>query len=147
MNTPAFKITGTNVNPDVLFHTQSIEITKTHIFVQSSPSHRTAYAIQQVSSVSIRKEDANLALPAILILGGLALGIGGLTSVNQTNAIAVLVIGFLLIAGGVWAWYVAKPTFSVVIGMSSGERVTLAAENEAAAEGLGAAALQAIATN
>lgn len=134
-----------STNPAVLYRSPGVEISTSRILVHSTPSHRTAYTIQQVASVGIRKEDANLALPALLVLGGLAMAAGGLATVNRTNAIALLVIGVVLIAAGAWLWYVAKPTFTVVIGMSSGEKATLAAEDQTAAEALETATLQAIA--
>lgn len=134
-----------STNPAVLYRSPGVEISTSRILVHTTPTHRTAYAIQQVASVGIRKEDANLALPALLVLGGLAMAAGGLATVNRTSAIALLVIGVALIAAGIWFWYIAKPTYSIVIGMSSGEKATLAAEDQAAAEALETATLQAIA--
>lgn len=134
-----------STNPAVLYRSPGVEISTSRVLVHTTPTHRTAYAIQQVASVGIRKEDANIAIPALLILGGLAMAAGGLMTVNKTNAIAILVIGVALIVVGGWLWYIAKPTYSVVIGMSSGEKVALAAEDQAAAEALEAATLQAIA--
>lgn len=134
-----------STNPAVLYRSPGVEISTSRILVHSTPTHRTAYAIQQVASVGLRKEDANIVFPALLVLGGLGLAVGGLMTINRTNAIALLVVGVAIIALGAWLWYVAKPAYSVVIGMSSGEKISLAAEDQPTAEGLESAVLQALA--
>lgn len=121
---------------EAIYRAQSIEVFASRIVVHATQTHRTSYAIQQIVSVGLRKEDANLALPAILILGGLIFGGAGLSIVNRTSAVAMLVIGVVCIALGAWLWYATKPTYNVVVGLSSGDKVTLPAEGQSVAEAL-----------
>jgi hypothetical protein len=76
------------------------------------------YAMSNVTSVNLsKKSDSNA--PLFLILGGILLGMIGLTNVR--DYIGCLILAVLLVGGGILASKTAKPTYTVQIGSASGE--------------------------
>jgi hypothetical protein len=76
------------------------------------------YAMSNVTSVNLSKKTESNA-PVFLILGGILIGIIGLTNVR--DYMGCLILAVLLVGGGILASKTAKPTYMVQIGSSSGE--------------------------
>ena len=85
------------------------------------------YAMSNVTSVNLsKKADSNA--PLFLMLGGILLGMIGLT--NMRDYMGCLILAVLLVGGGILASRTSKSTYMVQIGSASGESNILESQDQ-----------------
>lgn len=96
-------------NEQVFLNDRGVSVTNSRMIHEGQ-----TYAMSGITSVKSFEKKPSRILPIILIIFGL-MGMGA------GKEAAALIIGLLFIAGGIAAWILMKPDYSVLLKSSSGE--------------------------
>jgi hypothetical protein len=129
-----------------LYKNDNVEVTPATITIVDTSNLRMTYAVRNVTSVGIRREEANLAIPLLSLGIGIALVVGGLQMRETGAAIAVILAGLGLGAFGVWLMVKSKPDYYLAIVLSSGEKPTIRSSGKTTAEEIESCIRRAMAT-
>ena len=114
--------TDPRTGASVLYKNETVEVTPTILTILGTASTRMTYAVRNITSIGIKREEPNVIFPVLLILAGLFIVIAALQMTNVASALALIGVGLGVAALGVWLMRQSKADYYLVITMSSGEK-------------------------
>ena len=121
-----------------IFHDSTRLVTTSRVVIG-----RCTYPLRLVASVSTRRRPANRTIAAALVVSGALLMVASFAFSRDPNLVA-LVLGVCLTASGLTIGYLSPPTFTVVLGMLTGDVDVLESSDYARASALANAVERAV---
>ena len=94
--------TDPRTGASVLYKNETVEVTPTILTILGTASTRMTYAVRNITSIGIKREEPNVIFPVLLILAGLFMVIAALQMTNVASALALIGVGLGVALSSMW---------------------------------------------